>query len=132
VKAGDLLKASVPLCFDFGRAAVTLAGMQTAAAAPSVSSATAFAPTPVDFREASSERIAPYWDEEREEWVGNPTEEEKFAALKALIDEGIEQIEAGQVIEIPHGELRNYIRQLGEEASRRLREQRAAPNEIFV
>jgi len=100
--------------------------MQTAAAAPTFS-----APS-VDFRAPSSERIPPYWDEEREDWVGTPTEEEKFAALKALIDEARAEYDAGLGIKIPHGELRNYIRQLGEEASRRLRERRAAGNEISL
>jgi len=101
--------------------------MQTAAAAPSVSSTTAFAPSPVDFREASSERIAPYWDEEREEWVGNPTEEEKFAALKALVDEGFAQIDAGLGIRISSREEHEaFINELSERAGERARARREA------
>jgi len=110
-------------CFDFGRAAGTLAGMQTATVAPSASEIAA-----LDFGP-----FEPFLNGSHSKALGRsrgyptlpddgPTEEEKFIALKAAIDEGIAQIDSGQVIEIPHGELRNYIRQLGEEASRRLRE----------
>jgi len=101
--------------------------MQTAAAVPSVSSATAFAPSLANFRAASSERIAPYWDEEREEWVGNPTEEEKFAALKALIDEAREEYDAGDYYRFSSlEELREFIREIGNEARAEAHAMRAA------
>jgi len=111
--------------------------MQTAAVAPSASEIAALDAGPFEpfLRGSYSEALGrsrgypALPDDERDDTA---TEEEKFIALKAAIDEGIAQIESGQVIEVPHGELRNYIHQLGEEASRRLREQRAARNEIFL
>jgi len=101
--------------------------MQTAAAAPAVSSVTAFASSSVDFREASSERIAPYWDEEREEWVGSPTEEEKFAALKALIDEARAGYDAGNYYRFSSlEELGEFIGRAAEESRQRARAIRTA------
>jgi len=100
--------------------------MQTAAVPSPSSPASAFAPSLVDFRAPDTERIAPYWDEEREEWVGTPTEEEKLAALKALIDEGFAQIDAGLGIEVPHDQLGAFIHGLSEEAAARVRRKREA------
>jgi len=101
--------------------------MQTAAAAPSISSSPDFAPSLVDFRAPSSERIPPYWDEEREDWVGTPTEEEKFTALKAAIDEARAEYDAGNYFEISSfEEFRELIRATDEEAMERFRPGRSA------
>jgi len=100
--------------------------MQTAAAA-SVTSATAFAPSVGDFRTSSSERIAPYWDAEREEWVGTPTEEEKFAALKAAVEEGFRDIDEGRCFQFSSfEEFRALIRATDEEAMAHFRAEPAA------
>jgi len=101
--------------------------MQTAAA-PSVSSATNFAPSLVDFRAPStSERTPPYWDAEREEWVGTPTEEEKFAVLKAAIDEARAEYDAGLGIRISSREEHEaFINELSERAGARARARREA------
>jgi len=96
--------------------------MQTAAAA-----APTFSAPLVNFRAPSSERIPPYWDDEREEWVGTPTEEEKFAALKALIDEAREEYDAGNYFEFSSfEEFRELIRATDEEAMERFGPGRAA------
>jgi len=89
--------------------------MQTAAA-PTFS-----APAPlVNFREPSSERIPPYWDADREEWVGTPTEEEKFAALKAIVEESFRDIDEGRYFEVSSlEEFRALIRATDEEAMAR-------------
>jgi len=63
------------------------------------------------------------------EWDAHATEEERFTALKAAIDEARLEYDAGLAMRIPHGQLRAYIGKLGEEASRRLREKRATRNE---
>jgi len=94
--------------------------MQTAAVAPTFS-----APL-VNFREPSSERIPPYWDADREEWVGTPTEEEKFAALKVAVEEGIRDYEEGRYFEFSSlEEFRELIRATDEEAMARFRPGRA-------
>jgi len=96
--------------------------MKTVAAAPFS------APAPlVNFRAASSERIAPYWDDEREEWVGTPTEEEKFAALKTAIDEARAEYDAGNYYRFSSlEELREFIGRAAEESRQRARAIRTA------
>jgi len=85
--------------------------MQTAAAAT-------LSPSLVNFRAPSaSERVPPYWDAEREEWVGTPTEEEKFAALKAEVEEGFRDVDEGRCFQFSSlEEFRTLIRATDEEA----------------
>jgi len=84
--------------------------MQTAAAAT-------FSAPLVNSRAASSERIPPYWDDEREEWVGTPTEEEKFAALKATVEESFRDIDEGRYFEGSSlEELEQHIGEIAAEA----------------
>jgi len=98
--------------------------MQTAAA---TALASAFSLLTPHVPTSASERIPPYWDDEREEWVGTPTEEEKFVALKALIDEAREEYDAGDYFEFSSfEEFRELIRVTDEEAMARFRPKRAA------
>jgi len=90
--------------------------MQTAAVTPTFS-----APS-VNFRAPSSERIPPYWDDEREDWVGTPTEEEKFAALKAAVEESFRDIDEGRCFQFSSfEEFRALIRATDEEAMEHFR-----------
>jgi len=102
--------------------------MQTAAVAAPASPVAAFAPSTADLRSPASERVPPYWDEARQDWVGTPTEEEKFAALKALIDEGLRDLDEGRYFEISSfEEFRELIGSTEEEAIARFGGKRTAP-----
>jgi len=61
-----------------------------------------------------------------DEWDDNATEEEKFIALKAAIQEGLDDIDAGRVIEVPADKLEAFIHGLGEKAAARVRAREAA------
>jgi len=99
--------------------------MQTAAAAPAAFPELAELPSNPLHAQSDSSRA--HWsDAQWDAWAATTSEEEKFAELKAAVEEGFRSIDEGRGIKIPHGELRNYIRQLGEEASQMLREQRTA------
>lgn len=47
-------------------------------------------------------------------------DEARYADLKEAVAVGIEQIERGEVIHVPHAELDEYIRGLGREATDRV------------
>jgi len=59
-----------------------------------------------------------------DEWDENATEEEKFIALKAAVQEGLDDIDAGRVIEVPADELESFIHELGERAAARVQARR--------
>jgi len=60
-----------------------------------------------------------------EEWDAKATYEEREAALKAALDEGFRAYEAGDYVTIYPGQTRAFIKQIGEEASQRLKAKRA-------
>jgi len=56
-----------------------------------------------------------------DEWDDNASDEERFAGLKAAVEEGFRAFDEGRYIEIPAGGFGDFIDKREEEVSRRLR-----------
>jgi len=56
-----------------------------------------------------------------DEWDANATDEERFTALKAAVEEGFSAFDEGRYIEIPPGGFGDFIDKRVEEVSRRMR-----------
>jgi len=60
-----------------------------------------------------------------DEWDESATDEERFDALKAAVEEGFRAFDEGRYITIQPGQTRAFLRQIGERVSQRLRAKRA-------
>jgi len=142
----DPLGTKAPLLrqvgFDLVGAVGTLRLMQTVAAAPDSlvavpASASAAAPAPV--LDASAP-VAPFLHGSYAESLGRPrghpalpddewddsaTDEERFAALKAALEEGFRAHAEGDFVRVPANQLGAFLNEIGERASRRLNAKRA-------
>jgi len=106
--------------------------MQTAPAAPDLPASvadSAFAPAAPFLRGSYAESLGrprgnPALPDD--EWDDNATDEERFAALKAAVEEGFRAFDEGRYITIQPGQTRVFLRQMGEKVSQRLRAKRAA------
>jgi len=108
--------------------------MQTAAAASVTSATDSSARASGPFAPALRGSYAKALDRPRgcpalpdDEWDDNATEEEKFIALKAAVQEGLDDIDAGRVIEVPADKLESFIHELGERAAARVQTRREMP-----
>ncbi len=52
--------------------------------------------------------------------VADGSEEARYAALRAAVDKGLASLDAGEGTLVPAGELREFIRGLGREATERV------------
>jgi len=115
--------------------------MQTVAATPDspVTSTSASAAAPASALDASAP-VAPFLRGSYAESLGRPrghpalpddewdysaTDEERFAALKAAVEEGFRANEKGDYVKVPADRLGDFLNEIGERASQRLRAKRA-------
>jgi len=60
-----------------------------------------------------------------DEWDDNATDEERAAAFGAAVQEGFGAHEKGDYVKVPAGRLGDFLNEIGERASQRLRAKRA-------